>query len=391
MAWRNGYDLSSFLLFEASGDSEGDCNSPGDSELHIQNLFAMYYGISLAREDDAESCSLDSSETLGSHEANDCDYDEDFDHDDHTNDSHQMMGLSEAALAFVPRKEGEEESKVVVDRRKEKIMDEIERNRLFWETCFEGCDASVLLNSTTNNKAEKDAIPNLSLAGFDVIEEIKTQLEKTCPGIVSCADIVALSARDSVSFQFNKSIWQVLTGRRDGNISRASEALANIPSPFSNFTTLKQDFANKKLTVLDLVVLSGAHTIGVGHCNTFSNRLYNFTGKGDADPSLNSTYAATLKTKCTSLSDNTTVVEMDPGSSLTFDSHYFTILKLREGLFQSDAALLTDNRSSNIVDEILSSGKFFKKFSHSIKKMGAIGVLTGTSGEIRKKCNVINS
>ncbi|KAA8527506.1 hypothetical protein F0562_034779 [Nyssa sinensis] len=255
---------------------------------------------------------------------------------------------------------------------------------------FQGCDASVLLDSTANNTAEKAAIPNLSLAGFDVIDEIKTQLEKTCPGVVSCADIVALAAKDSVSFQFKKSMWEVLTGRRDGTISRASEALANIPSPFFDFTTLKQAFANKTLTVQDLVVLSGAHTIGVGHCNFFSNRLYNFTGKGDADPTLNSTYAAILKMKCKSLSDNTTTVGMDPGSSLTFDNHYFTILKLKEGLFQSDAALLTNNGASNIVDEMLSPGNFFTEFGQSMMRMGAIGVLTGNSGEIRKKCSAVN-
>lgn len=52
-------------------------------------------------------------------------------------------------------------------------------------------------------------------------------------------------------------MWEVLTGRRDGTVSRESEALANIPSPFSNFTTLKQSFASNKLTVKDLVVLSG--------------------------------------------------------------------------------------------------------------------------------------
>lgn len=59
----------------------------------------------------------------------------------------------------------------------------------------------MLIDSTSNNTAEKDAIPNRSLTGFDVIDEIKTQLEKTCPGIVSCADILALATRDSVSFQ----------------------------------------------------------------------------------------------------------------------------------------------------------------------------------------------
>ena len=65
---------------------------------------------------------------------------------------------------------------------------------------IQGCDGSVLLNSTANNTAEKEAIPNQSLSGFDVIDAIKDAVEKECPGVVSCADILALAARDSVSF-----------------------------------------------------------------------------------------------------------------------------------------------------------------------------------------------
>ncbi|XP_017637563.1 peroxidase 56-like [Gossypium arboreum] len=263
--------------------------------------------------------------------------------------------------------------------------------RMHFHDCFvRGCDGSVLLNSTTNNTAEKDAIPNLTLAGFDVIDDIKAEVEKECPNVVSCADVLALAARDAVSFKFQKALWNVLTGRRDGTVSQASEALANLPSPFSNFSTLVQKFANKGLNVQDLVVLSGGHTIGVGHCNTFSNRLYNFTGNGDQDPSLNATYATFLKTQCKSLSDNTTFVAMDPSSGLTFDNNYYVTLKQNKGLFQSDAALITNEISRIIVDELLVSEVFFREFALSMVKMGAIGVLTGNEGEIRKKCSVVN-
>ncbi|KAL4291880.1 hypothetical protein GQ457_14G013990 [Hibiscus cannabinus] len=128
-------------------------------------------------------------------------------------------------------------------------------------------------------KAEKEAIPNQSLSGFDVIDEIKTAMEMACPKVVSCADILALAARDAVSAHFKKSLWDVQLGRRDGRVSVATETSGNISS-------LIELFNRKGLDVNDLVVLSGAHTIGVSHCGAISRRLYNFTGKGDADPSL---------------------------------------------------------------------------------------------------------
>ena len=136
----------------------------------------------------------------------------------------------------------------------------------------------------------------------------------------------------------------------------------------------------------------GAHTIGIGHCLVLNNRLYNFTGRGDQDPSLDSAYAEILKKKCpNNPNDITTTVAMDPGSFQNFDSNYYTILLQNKGLFQSDAALLKDKQAKKIVQELVSQTKFFTEFAQSMKRMGAIEVLTGTDGEIRKQCWKVNS
>jgi peroxidase len=67
---------------------------------------------------------------------------------------------------------------------------------------YQGCDASILLEDDDYIDSEKESPPNGSLKGFDaieIIETIKSKLEEACPGVVSCADILVLAARDSVA------------------------------------------------------------------------------------------------------------------------------------------------------------------------------------------------
>nr|AAU04879.1 peroxidase a [Eucommia ulmoides] len=269
--------------------------------------------------------------------------------------------------------------------------------RMHFHDCFvRGCDGSVLLNFTasTGNQTEKVVVPNQTLRGFDFIDRVKSLLEAECPGVVSCADVISLVARDSI-VTTGGPFWRVPTGRRDGSISNASEALSNIPAPFFNLSALQTSFANKGLDLRELVLLSGAHTIGISICTSFANRLYNFTGVlGTQDPSLDSEYAANLiANKCRTITDNTTIVEMDPGSFRTFDLSYYRLVLKRRGLFQSDAALITSSTTRSYIDQILNGSleNFFAEFARAMEKMGRIEVKTGSQGEIRRNCAVVNS
>ncbi|EEC75545.1 hypothetical protein OsI_12177 [Oryza sativa Indica Group] len=136
--------------------------------------------------------------------------------------------------------------------------------RLHFHDCFVqaiklslGCDASVLLDDTGSFTGEKGAGPNAgSLRGFEVVDNAKTLLETVCPQTVSCADILAVAARDAV-VQLGGPSWTVLLGRRDSTTASASLANSDLPAPSSTLATLLAAFSNKGLTTTDMVVLSG--------------------------------------------------------------------------------------------------------------------------------------
>ncbi|CBI15846.3 unnamed protein product, partial [Vitis vinifera] len=137
--------------------------------------------------------------------------------------------------------------------------------RVHFHDCFvNGCDASVLLDDTPNFTGEKTAGPNLnSLRGFEVIDEIKEAVNSACCGnVVSCADILAVAARDSVAILGGPS-YQVLLGRRDARTASLNDANSDIPRPIFDFPALLSNFQNHGLDLNDLVLLSGGHTIGL--------------------------------------------------------------------------------------------------------------------------------
>lgn len=87
------------------------------------------------------------------------------------------------------------------------------------------------------------------------------------------------------------------------------------------------------------------------------------------------------------------VVEMDPGSHLTFDLGYYRAVLKHRGLFRSDAALLTDAEARADIAGVAAAPEevFFQVFARSMVRMGAVQVKTGAEGEVRRNCAVVNS
>ncbi|CAA7388367.1 unnamed protein product [Spirodela intermedia] len=261
--------------------------------------------------------------------------------------------------------------------------------RMHFHDCFvRGCDASVLLNTTPGNPSEKDALPNLSLRGFEVIDAAKAAIEAACPDVVSCADILTFAARDSAALAGNIS-YQVPAGRRDGVVSNISEV--NLPSPFANASDLIRRFAQKNLTPDELVTLSGAHSIGISHCGAFLNRIFR-NGSSQIDPTLSLSYAELLQAKCTPTPLANTTVRLDLITADVLDNKYYLGLENNLGLFTSDHALTTVAALKAAVEvNARNPAVWAEKFKRASVKMGRIEVLTGKEGEIRKQCSVINS
>ncbi|GAB4842877.1 NAD(+) salvage pathway protein [Ancistrocladus abbreviatus] len=258
--------------------------------------------------------------------------------------------------------------------------------RLHFHDCFvNGCDGSVLLDSTANFTSEKEAAANKnSLRGFDVIDTIKTKLESLCPGVVSCADILAVAARDAV-FALGGPNYTVLLGRRDSTTANVSAANADLPQATMNLSQLIQKFASQGLSTKDMVVLSGGHTIGVARCVNFRSRIYNETN-------INSTYATSLKKICPVSGGGNNTAPLELHNDTSFDNYYYKDLLSLEGLLHSDQQLYNGGSTDSLVVAYSKNiSKFFKDFGTSMIKMGNIKTLTGSKGQIRTNCRKINS
>ncbi|XP_071704479.1 peroxidase 7-like [Rutidosis leptorrhynchoides] len=257
--------------------------------------------------------------------------------------------------------------------------------RLHFHDCaVRGCDASILLD---HSGSEKHANVSKSLRGFELINDIKAQLEKVCPKTVSCADILTTAARDATVLA-GGPFWMIPFGRKDGRVSLSKET-GVVPMGRESITQLIQFFQSKGLNVLDLTVLSGAHTIGRSTCESLQFRLYNYKGTNKPDPSIDPKYLNYLRKSCRWGSQ---LVYLDTTTPRTFDIQYYQNLKKNMGLLSTDQLLYSDSRTQPIADALSSESSLFSnQFSVSMVKLAnVLDARSQDHGEIRTVCSRVN-
>ncbi|KAH7840464.1 hypothetical protein Vadar_017311 [Vaccinium darrowii] len=255
--------------------------------------------------------------------------------------------------------------------------------RLHFHDCFvQGCDASVLLDEAATPTSERTALANAGSArGFEVIDAAKAEVEKICPGVVSCADVLAVAARDA-SFAVGGPSWTVKLGRKDSTTANVDLANSNLPSFRSNLDELIANFARQGLSERDMVALSGAHTIGQAQCFTFSERVSSNGSNIDAG------FASTRTRGC----KNANLAPLDLVTPNSFDNNYYKNLIQKKGLLNSDQVLFSGGSTDSIVSQYSSNPSTFKSdFASAMIKMGdIIDPATSQNGVIRRICSALN-
>ncbi|VAH42253.1 unnamed protein product [Triticum turgidum subsp. durum] len=180
--------------------------------------------------------------------------------------------------------------------------------------------------------------------------------------------------------------WTVPLGRRDSTTASAALANSDLPGPGSSRSQLEAAFLKKNLNTVDMVALSGAHTIGKAQCSNFRTRIY-----GGAT-NINTAFATSLKANCPQSGGNGNLANLDTTTPNTFDNAYYTNLLSQKGLLHSDQVLFNNDTTDNTVRNFASNAAAFSSaFTTAMIKMGNIAPLTGTQGQIRLSCSKVNS
>ncbi|KAF6168118.1 hypothetical protein GIB67_011503 [Kingdonia uniflora] len=259
---------------------------------------------------------------------------------------------------------------------------------IFHDCAVESCDASLLLDSTRRELSEKETDRSFGLRNFRYLDTIKEAVERECPEVVSCADILVLSGREGIVALGGPYI-PLKTGRRDGRRSRADILEKYLPDHNESISVVLERFGAMGIDASGVVALLGAHSVGRTHCVKLVHRLY-----PEVAPELNPSHVEHMLHKCPDAIPDPKAVQYvrnDRGTPMILDNNYYKNILDNKGLLIVDHQIATDKRTKNFVKKMAKSQDYwFSEFSRAITILTENNPLTGTQGEIRKQCNVAN-
>ncbi|MCL7036423.1 hypothetical protein MKW94_000233 [Papaver nudicaule] len=259
---------------------------------------------------------------------------------------------------------------------------------LFHDCAVQSCDASLLLDSTRREMSEKETDRSFGLRNFRYLDTIKEAVERECPEVVSCADILVLSARDGIVALGGPQI-PLKTGRRDGRKSRAQILEQYLPDHNESISVVLDKFSSMGINTPGLVALLGAHSVGRTHCTKLVHRLY-----PEVSPEINPDHVEHMLHKCPDAIPDPKAVQYvrnDRGTPMILDNNYYRNILDNKGLLIVDHQLATDPRTKPYVVKMAKNADYWsKEFSRAIAILSENNPLTGTKGEIRKHCSVAN-
>ncbi|CAL4970362.1 unnamed protein product [Urochloa decumbens] len=259
--------------------------------------------------------------------------------------------------------------------------------RLLFHDCFvQGCDGSILLDDTGSFTGEKGAGPNAnSVRGYEVIDQIKANVEVLCPGVVSCGNIVALASRDARRANMGGAARPARLDDGEPEPCQQRPPVAGLRPRHTHLGVRQQ--RPDCLSARDLTALSGAHTIGFVQCKNFRGHIYN-------DTDINAAFAALHQRTCPAAqgSGDSNLAPLDVQTQLVFDNAYYRNLVGQRGLLHSDQELFNGGSQDALVRQYSANPALFASdFAAAMVKMGNISPLTGSAGQIRSNCRVVNS
>ncbi|MQM02334.1 hypothetical protein Taro_035102 [Colocasia esculenta] len=239
--------------------------------------------------------------------------------------------------------------------------------RLLFHDCqVQGCDASILLETSPNTTSEMGSHKNFGIRDREVLGKIKSTVEAECPGTVSCADILVLSAREAVASSGGPTI-RVPLGRRDALSTSGELADASLPPATAPVEAMLRIFAEKGMTVEESVAIMGAHTLGVAHCVSVESSL----GEGGVAqaPGRAAGFESILRESCLGSG-------ADPGKTylpndftlFSFDNQYYRELVAGRGLLRVDVEIAAHPRTAALVRRYaVDLAGFFQAFASAFE------------------------